>query len=109
MIQGVRPFTQKELKQKSNANKNSIHRPKSTVSSSKSNSDLISQALDGAPATNFFQVSIKAELAINDKDVFELSNESTPGTILISTSTNVAVAWAFNYHLKYIANSSDII
>ncbi|CAF4217758.1 unnamed protein product, partial [Rotaria sordida] len=42
-------------------------------------------------------------------DVFELSNESTPGTILISASTNVAVAWAFSYHLKYIANRSDII
>ncbi|CAF4125837.1 unnamed protein product, partial [Rotaria sordida] len=85
---------------------NGIQWPKPIVSSSKAISDLISRVLDDAPAANLFQVSIKASLAINDKDVFELSNGSTSGSILISASTGVAAAWAFNYYLKYIVNSS---
>ncbi|CAF1422691.1 unnamed protein product, partial [Rotaria sordida] len=83
-----------------------IQWPKPIVSSSKAISDLISRVLDDAPAANLFQVSIKANLAINGKDVFELSNGSTSGSILISASTGVAAAWAFNYYLKYIVNSS---
>jgi hypothetical protein len=65
--------------------------------------------LDGAPAAQLFQVSINADLALNGKDVFELSNGSTPGSILISASSGVAAAWGFNYYLKYVADSSCMI
>ncbi|CAF2721028.1 unnamed protein product [Rotaria sp. Silwood2] len=88
---------------------NGIEWPKpivSTASSSKVISDLISRVLDGAPTASLFQISINAHLAVNGKDVFELSNGSAPGSILISASTGVAAAWAFNYYLKYIADSS---
>ncbi|CAF4750040.1 unnamed protein product [Rotaria sp. Silwood1] len=88
---------------------NGIKWPKpivSLASSSKAISDLISRVLDGAPAASLFQISINADLAVNGKDVFELSNGSAPGSILISASTGVAAAWAFNYYLKYIADSS---
>ncbi|CAF5060372.1 unnamed protein product, partial [Rotaria sp. Silwood1] len=93
----------------SNAIANGIKWPKpivSPASSSKAISDLISRVLDGAPAASLFQVSINTDLAVNGKDVFELSNGSAPGSILISASTGVAAAWAFNYYLKYIADSS---
>ncbi|CAF1296952.1 unnamed protein product [Rotaria sordida] len=93
----------------SNAIDNGIIWPKpivSPASTSKAVSDLISRVLDDAPSANLFQISIKANLSINGKDVFELSNGSTPGSILISASTGVAAAWAFNYYLKYIADSS---
>ncbi|CAF3670333.1 unnamed protein product [Rotaria sordida] len=93
----------------SNAIANGIIWPKpivSPASTSKAVSDLISRVLDDAPSANLFQISIKANLSINGKDVFELSNGSIPGSILISASTGVAAAWAFNYYLKYIADSS---
>jgi hypothetical protein len=69
-------------------------------------SDLISRILDGAPASRLFQVSINENLAVNGKDVFELSNGTEQGTISISASTGVAAAWGFNYYLKYVADSS---
>jgi hypothetical protein len=69
---------------------------------------LISRVLDGAPTAQLFQVSINPGLALNGKDVFELSNGSTPGSILISASSGVAAAWGFNYYLKYVADSSCI-
>jgi alpha-N-acetylglucosaminidase len=82
--------------------------PKPVVSSSSAQaiSDLISRVLDGAPSARLFQVSINADLAVNGKDVFQLSNGSTPGSISISASSGVAAAWGFNYYLKYVADSS---
>jgi len=65
--------------------------------------------LDGAPIAQLVQVSINTNLALNGKDVFELSNGSTPGSILISASSGVAAAWGFNYYLKYVADSSCMI
>ncbi len=87
---------------------NAIEWPKPVASPSteKAISDLISRVLDGAPTAGLFQVSINADLAVNGKDVFELSNGSAPGSILISASTGVAAAWGFNYYLKYVADSS---
>jgi hypothetical protein len=67
---------------------------------------LISRVLDGAPTAKLFQVSINASLSLNGKDVFELTNGSAPGSILISASSGVAAAWGFNYYLKYVALSS---
>ena len=78
-------------------------------SSAQAISDLISRVLDDAPSARLFQVTINADLAVNDKDVFELSNGSTPGSISISASTGVAAAWGFNYYLKYVADSSGRI
>jgi hypothetical protein len=82
--------------------------PKPVVSSSSAQaiSDLISRVLDGAPSARLFQVSINADLAVNGKDVFQLSNGSAPGSISISASSGVAAAWGFNYYLKYVADSS---
>lgn len=87
---------------------NTIRWPKPAVSSSTENAitDLISRVLDGAPASQLFQVSINADLENNGKDVFQLSNGSAPGTILISASSGVAAAMGFNYYLKYVAKSS---
>ncbi len=81
-------------------------KPVASPSAEKAISDLISRVLDGAPAAGLFQVSINADLAVNGKDVFELSNGSASGSILISASTGVAAAWGFNYYLKYVADSS---
>jgi len=53
---------------------------------------LISRVLDGAPAAQLFQISINPDLEVNGKDVFQLSNGSTPGSILISASSGVAAA-----------------
>ncbi|CAF1099936.1 unnamed protein product [Adineta steineri] len=85
-----------------------IQWPKPTVSTSSTQAiaDLISRALNGAPSAKLFQLSIDTHLADNGKDVFELSNGSTTGSILISASSGVAAAWGFNYYLKYIAQSS---
>jgi len=70
---------------------------------------LISRVLDNAPTAKLFQVQINADLAVNGKDVFELLNGSTHGSILISASSGVAAAWGFNYYLKYVADSSCMI
>ncbi|UJR13358.1 hypothetical protein I4U23_000375 [Adineta vaga] len=82
--------------------------PKPIVSptSAQAVSDLISRALDGAPVAKSFEVVVNADLAVNGKDVFELSNGSVAGSIRISASTGVAAAWGFNYYLKYVADSS---
>lgn len=71
--------------------------------------DLISRALDGSPAVKNFEIELNADLAVNGKDVFEITNGSTTGSLRISASTGVAAAWGFNYYLKYIANSSGLI
>ena len=68
--------------------------------------ELISRALDQSPTAQLFQIFIDPQLAVNDKDVFQLSNGSTPGSILISGSSGVAAAWGFNYYLKYVADNS---
>jgi hypothetical protein len=88
-----------------------VHWPKPIASSSSAQavSDLISRVLDGAPTARLFQISLNADLAVNGKDVFVLSNGSTPGTISISASTGVAAAMGFNYYLKYVAHSSGRI
>ncbi len=88
-----------------------IRWPKPVVSSSSTQAiaDLISRVLDGAPTAKLFQVEVNPDLAMNGKDVFELLNGSTPGTILISASSGVAAAWGFNYYLKYVTNSSCMI
>jgi hypothetical protein len=88
-----------------------VHWPKPIASSSSAQavSDLISRVLDGAPTARLFQISLNADLAVNGKDVFVLSNGSTPGSISISASTGVAAAMGFNYYLKYVANSSGRI
>jgi hypothetical protein len=90
---------------------NTIRWPKPVVSASSTQAiiDLIYRVLDGAPTARLFQVSINPDLAINGKDVFQLSNGSTPGSILISASSGVAAAWGFNYYLKYVADSSCMI
>ncbi|CAF4019656.1 unnamed protein product, partial [Adineta steineri] len=89
---------------------NAVQWPKPITSSSSSSaqtiSDLISRVLDNAPSAKLFQISIQADLAVNGKDVFVLSNGSTSGSIQISASTGVAAAWGFNYYLKYVADSS---
>ncbi len=94
--------------EESSAIHNPIRWPKPVVSSSSAQAiaDLISRVLDGAPAAQLFQLSINPDLAVNDKDVFQLSDGSTPGSILISASSGVAAAWGFNHYLKYVANSS---
>jgi hypothetical protein len=69
---------------------------------------LISRVLDGASTAELFQLTINPDLEVNGKDVFQLSNGSAPGSILISASSGVAAAWGFNYYLKYFANSSCI-
>lgn len=84
-------------------------KPNISASSVQAISDLISRVLDGAPAAKLFQISLNADLAVNGKDVFKLSNGSTPDSILISASSGVAAAWGFNYYLKYVANSSGRI
>jgi len=84
-------------------------KPIASSSSVQAISDLISRVLDDAPAARLFQISINADLAVNGKDVFELSNGTTPGSISISASTGVAAAWGFNYYLKYVADSSGRI
>ncbi len=81
-------------------------KPTASATSLQAISDLISRVLDGAPAAGLFQVSINADLAVNGKDVFELSNGTEPGTISITASSGVAAAWGFNYYLKYVADSS---
>ncbi len=93
------------------ATRNVIRWPKPAVSASSTQAiaDLISRVLDNAPTAKLFQVEITSDLAINGKDVFELLNGSTPGSILISASSGVAAAWGFNYYLKYVANSSCMI
>ena len=68
-------------------------KPIASSSSAQAISDLISRVLDGAPSARLFQVSINPNLAVNGKDVFELSNGSAPGSISISASTGVAAAW----------------
>jgi len=90
---------------------NAIQWPKPIASSASSQaiSDLISRVLDGAPAAKRFRISINADLAINGKDTFQLSNGPQPDTILISASSGVAAAWGFNYYLKYVTNSSGRI
>lgn len=70
---------------------------------------LISRVLDGAPTAGLFQVSLNANLSVNGKDVFELSNGSAPGSIAITASSGVAAAMGFNYYLKYVADSSGRI
>ncbi|CAF3308418.1 unnamed protein product [Rotaria sp. Silwood2] len=91
-----------------NAIANTIQWPKPIASSSTAQaiSDLISRVLDGVPIARLFQVSINTNLAVNGKDIFELSNGSMSGSILISASSGVAAAWGFNYYLKYVADSS---
>lgn len=84
-------------------------KPNTPPSSPQAILDLISRVLDGAPTARLFQVSLNATLSVNDKDVFELSDGSTPGSIAISASSGVAAAWGFNYYLKYVANSSGKI
>ncbi len=88
-----------------------VHWPKPIASSSSAQaiSDLISRVLDGAPTASHFQISLNADLAVNGKDVFVLSNGLTPGSISISASTGVAAAMGFNYYLKYVAHSSGRI
>ncbi|CAM4853056.1 unnamed protein product [Rotaria socialis] len=81
-------------------------KPIASSSSAKAITDLIDRVLDGAPVAQLFQVSINADLAINGKDVFLLSNGSASGSILISASSGVAAAMGFNYYLKYVAQSS---
>ncbi|CAF2858166.1 unnamed protein product [Rotaria sp. Silwood2] len=81
-------------------------KPAVTSSTAKAIQDLISRVLDDAPVAQLFQVSINSDLAVNGKDVFELSNDSPPGSILISASSGVAAAMGFNYYLKYVAQSS---
>ncbi|CAF5096316.1 unnamed protein product, partial [Rotaria magnacalcarata] len=81
-------------------------KPIALSSSAKAITDLIDRVLDGAPVAQLFQVSINADLAINGKDVFQLSNGSSSGSILISASSGVAAAMGFNYYLKYVAQSS---
>jgi len=49
-------------------------KPIASSSSSQAVSDLISRVLDGAPAANLFRISIDADLAVNGKDTFQLSN-----------------------------------
>lgn len=68
--------------------------------------DLIARVLDSPSLAQLFQISINTSLAINDKDVFRINNGSTSGSILISASSGVAAATAFNYYLKYVTNSS---
>ncbi|CAF1477286.1 unnamed protein product [Adineta ricciae] len=82
--------------------------PKPTVSSSSTQAiaDLISRVLDGSPSARLFRLSINANLGVNGKDVFELSNGPDPGSVLITASSGVAAAWGFNYYLKYVADSS---
>ncbi|UJR13467.1 hypothetical protein I4U23_000481 [Adineta vaga] len=62
--------------------------------------------LDGAAAAKPFEIVVNANLAVNGKDVFEIFNGSTACSIRISASTSVAVAWGFNYYLKYVADGS---
>ncbi|CAF0843551.1 unnamed protein product [Rotaria sordida] len=81
-------------------------KPAASLSTTKAITDLISRVLDDAPVAQHFQVSINPNLAFNDKDVFQLSNGSSPGSILISASSGVAAALGFNYYLKYVAQSS---
>ena len=71
--------------------------------------DLISRVLDGAPSARLFRLSINANLDVNGKDVFELSNGPDPGSVLIKASSGVAAAWGFNYYLKYVADSSCMV
>lgn len=68
--------------------------------------DLIGRVLEDQQTAELFQVTVDPQLAVNDKDVFVLSNGSSAGSILISASTGVAAAMGFNYYLKYVADSS---
>lgn len=90
---------------------NAIQWPKpiTSQSSAQAISALISRVLNGSSVAGLFHVSIDANLAVNGKDVFELSNGTTAGTISITASTGVAAAWGFNYYLKYVADSSGNI
>ena len=91
------------------ANSKSIRWPKPIVSpqlTAQAISNLIDRVLDHSPAAQLFQIQISPQLAVNDKDVFQLSNGSSAGTILISASSGVAAAMGFNYYLKYVADSS---
>ncbi|UJR34018.1 hypothetical protein I4U23_021432 [Adineta vaga] len=81
-------------------------KPTTSSSSTKAIADLISRVLDGAPIARRFDLSINADLAVDGKDVFELSNSPDSGSITISASSGVAAAWGFNYYLKYVADSS---
>lgn len=67
---------------------------------------MISRVLDGAPTADMFGVTITPDLAVNGKDVFELTNASTHGSIQITASSGIAAAMGFNYYYRYIANSS---
>lgn len=91
--------------------KNEVHiqwpkPPISPISTAQSIKDLINRVLDNAPSANLFEVQINPQLAVNDKDVFQLSNGASSGTVLISASSGVAAAMGFNYYLKYIGDSS---
>ncbi|CAF1659115.1 unnamed protein product, partial [Adineta ricciae] len=81
-------------------------KPIASPSQAQAITDLISRTLDGSSAAKRFEVVLNADLAVNGKDVFELSDGSTAGSVRISASTGVAAAWGFNYYLKYVANSS---
>lgn len=81
-------------------------KPVRAISSPHAILDLITRVLDNAPSAKLFQVTIAPDLAFNTKDVFEIMNGSTTGSILITASSGVAAAWGFNYYLKYVTNSS---
>lgn len=87
---------------------NGIQWPKPLPSSStpEAITNLISRVLENPTLAKQFQISINSTLANDDKDVFQLNNGATPGSISISASSGVSAAWGFNYYLKYVANSS---
>ena len=68
--------------------------------------NLIDRVLDHSPAAQLFQIQINPQLTVNDKEVFQLSNGSLAGTVMINASSGVAAAMGFNYYLKYVADSS---